>query len=165
MSDENQVIGMVTFGKTAHVFQVKHLSEKDRRRWEIGKAACESDSLSEIIDYLARWYANNTGCPKEARRCITDSVYKAFADGLNTQKRKDAGLVAKPTGWRVETRGVLQPDGQRLWNSLLCHDRLPFSWLATARTSAEAQAMNKPLADDLHAEVVVVPMEKKGASQ
>jgi len=88
--------------------------------------------------------------------CIRDALRVAYAAGL---------AAAKPTGWRVEIASIqerpLSPE--RLWKcELYNHDTSILSWSIPHTSKAGLKQYLKPLIDFLHAEVRVVPMEKKG---
>ena len=136
------------------------LDDQNYTFWRIGKAACEAKALDV------------KGCAESIIHAIFHPSVQSFeADVLERaavalRGAYAAGIAnAKPTGWRVEIASVqerpLSPE--MLWKcELYNHDTSILSWSIPHTSKAGLKQYLKPLIDFLHAEVRVVPMEKKG---
>ena len=169
MSEElKEVIGRIeTGGGYGWDIKLSDLSPENRRRWEIGKKACEAeewhpDEVAMLITAKAtsKWTPPmSAGDRLEIAELVRDGLHDGYAAGL---------AAAKPTGWRVEIASIqerpLSPE--RLWKcELYNHDTSILSWSIPHTSKAGLKQYLKPLIDFLHAEVRVMPMEKKGQAE
>ena len=167
MSEElKEVIGRIeTGGGYGWDIKLSDLSPENRRRWEIGKKACEAeewhpDEVAMLITAKAtsKWTPPmSAGDRLEIAELVRDGLHDGYAAGL---------AAAKPTGWRVEIRNW----GGSVWSAFLIFPdgfEQEMEYTTTNGTPDDVKAHSRVqfIIKDLHAEVVVVPKEKKGDAE
>ena len=164
MSEElkdNEVIGMSGYIDADITVQARDLDEKNRRYWEIGKAASEAriklDDMICVVHSKVLYDRQQGKTYASIKGWMTDAYTKGYAVGL---------AAAKPTGWRVEIRNW----GGSVWSAFLIFPdgfEQEMEYTTTNGTPDDVKAHSRVqfIIKDLHAEVVVVPKEKKGDAE
>ena len=120
---DDEILGTVN-GKDGWQFYARasDLDEKNRRFWEIGKAASEAriklDDMICVVHSKVLYDRQQGKTYASIKGWMTDAYTKGYAAGL---------AAAKPTGWRVEIRNwggsvwsafLIFPDGfEHRWNT------------------------------------------------